>query len=101
MHCLSKYPAKISEINLDYIKRYKELFKVKIGYSDHSMSTTLPALAVIKGAECIEKHLTINRSDIGPDHAFALEPEEFFTMVKNIKEADIIKNNFNLKEKKK
>ena len=101
MHCLSKYPAKISEINLDYIKRYKELFKVKIGYSDHSMSTTLPALAVIKGAECIEKHLTINRSDIGPDHAFALEPEEFSTMVKNIKEADIIKNNFNLKEKKK
>ena len=100
MHCLSKYPAKISDINLNHIKKLKKYFKVKIGYSDHTMSTFIPAMAVYKGAVCIEKHLTYSRKAKGPDHNFALEPHEFKLMVNNIREVEVMIKNKKFVEKK-
>lgn len=100
MHCLSKYPATVEDINIHYIKKLKKTFSVNVGYSDHTMSTVIPALAVMCGAQCIEKHLTLNRKAKGPDHSFALEPNEFKEMVINIRTTEKLIKNKNLIEKK-
>jgi len=60
----------------------------KIGLSDHTTSTLTPSLAVAKGADIIEKHFTISRYLSGPDHKFALEPDELTEMVDLIKQTE-------------
>ena len=92
LYCVSNYPTKVSDINLNDILKLKKKYNCIIGFSDHTMSTLLPSLAVMKGARVIEKHLTLNRKLKGPDHGFALEPNEFKDMVKNIREIEKIKS---------
>ena len=88
LHCNSAYPTPISDANLSSIPYLMKNFNVKCGYSDHTMSTTIPALAVALGASVVEKHITMNRNLNGPDHSFALEPNELKEMVINIREAE-------------
>ena len=59
------------------IKTIKTALCCSVGYSDHSFGITAPIAAVALGAVLIEKHLTINRSLEGPDHAAILEPGVF------------------------
>ncbi len=88
LHCVIGYPPPITDINLRVITTLKRAFNVPVGYSDHSMSVSLPAAAVAVGACIIEKHYTLDRKMKGPDHPFALEPNELKAMVKNIREVD-------------
>jgi N-acetylneuraminate synthase/N,N'-diacetyllegionaminate synthase len=60
-------------------------FGVPVGLSDHTMEIEIPIAAVTLGACVIEKHFTLDRRLPGPDHPFALEPDEFKTMVKGIR----------------
>ena len=85
MHCVSRYPTNDDEINLSRIGILKKNFNSLVGFSDHSMSTIIPAFAVSLGARVIEKHITLSRKSSGPDHPFALEPKEFKEMVQNIR----------------
>jgi len=89
LHCSINYPPDFKDLNLNAIKTLKLSFQVPIGYSDHTMSTTIPAVAVALGACIIEKHFTLNRKLKGPDHKFALEPNELKQMVKNIRETEL------------
>ena len=66
----------------------KERFGVKVGVSDHSMTNTLPITAVALGATVVEKHIILDRNMGGPDSAFSMEPEEFASMVKAIREVE-------------
>ena len=50
---------------------------VKYGYSDHTLGIEVPIAAVALGATVIEKHLTLDRCDEGPDHKASLEPTDF------------------------
>ena len=89
LHCVNAYPTPMSEINLNMIEVLKDFKGVnKVGLSDHTQSTLTPALAVAKGATVIEKHFTLDRSMKGPDHHFALEPNELKEMVSNIRQAE-------------
>jgi sialic acid synthase SpsE len=54
----------------------RERFDAVIGLSDHTPGTTVPVAAITLGAAIIEKHVTLRRTDGGPDAAFSLEPEE-------------------------
>ena len=56
MHCVSKYPLRIKDINLDMIDFYKKKFDGIIGYSDHTSGINACVYAVLKGARVIEKH---------------------------------------------
>lgn len=84
LHCVSEYPTPYEHVNLRFMERLKQ-FHVNVGLSDHTLGTEVAVAAVARGATVIEKHLTISRTQRGPDHYFALEPEEFRNMVNQIR----------------
>jgi N-acetylneuraminate synthase len=90
LHCVSAYPADKDKLNLQAIQTLKSAFKCKVGYSDHSLGITAPIVAVALGASIIEKHITLDRTVEGPDHAASLEPTEFKNMVTGIREAEVM-----------
>jgi pseudaminic acid synthase len=87
LRCNSGYPAVASEMSLSGITEMNERWGVPIGLSDHTIGLTAAVVAVSLGATVIEKHLTIDRSDGGPDAAFSAEPAEFAELVRAVKEA--------------
>lgn len=98
LHCVSGYPAKAQEMNLSTIPDIVKKFKVVAGLSDHILNTTVSIAAAALGASIIEKHLTIKRSDGGPDAAFSLEPQELKDMIKAVHQIELAigKPNYNI-----
>lgn len=90
LHCSLKYPIRLSECNLGIIETLRHAFPAnKIGYSDHTEEISSAAVqAVYLGAEIIEKHITLDKNMNGPDHFFALEPQELKKMVRDIRKAE-------------
>lgn len=85
LHCTTEYPAPPEEVNLKVIETLRTAFGVKVGYSDHTMGIQAPIAAVSLGATLIEKHFTLDRKMIGPDHMASLEPIELKNMVNAIR----------------
>ena len=88
MQCTTAYPTKLIDINLNVLNNYKNLFRLDIGFSDHSKSILSPSLAVAIGASVIEKHFTINQNLIGPDHKASLNGKQLKQMIENIRETE-------------
>jgi pseudaminic acid synthase len=88
LKCTSAYPSLPEDMNLRTIPDMAASFDVPVGLSDHTLGIAVPVAAVTLGACIIEKHLTLRRSDGGPDGAFSQEPEEFCTMVKAVRTAE-------------
>ena len=94
LQCTSKYPTPIEALNLSVIPKMKERYNVPIGFSDHSVEPLIgPLTAVGFGATIIEKHFTLDKNLPGPDHSFAVTPQELELMVKSIRQADKSKGN--------
>lgn len=85
MHCTSAYPALDETLNLRAIQTMGHDLGVPIGYSDHSTGIEATLGAVALGAVVIEKHLTLDRTMAGPDHAASLEPAEFRALVDGVR----------------
>lgn len=85
LKCVSAYPTPYEEINLRMISTLAKTYDCAVGLSDHSMGSVVPVAAAALGIKMIEKHLTLRRSDGGPDGAFSMEPEEFKEMITNIR----------------
>ena len=85
LHCTTNYPCPMEEVNLLAMNTIKEAFKIKVGYSDHTLGIEVPIAAVALGAEVIEKHFTLDKNMEGPDHKASLNPEELKLMVKSIR----------------
>ena len=77
MHCVSAYPTPVEQSHLRKIAALADKFACPVGLSDHTLGIAVASGAVALGACMIEKHLTLDRSEGGPDAAFSLEPEEF------------------------
>ena len=88
LHCVSWYPADFDMINLRGMHTLRNRYGLPVGYSDHSLGTTLPAAAVAMGARCIEKHYTLDPTAFGPDHKASLSPAELKEMVTRIREVE-------------
>jgi N-acetylneuraminate synthase len=88
LHCTTEYPAPITEVNLRAMESIREAFCVSVGYSDHTAGSEVAIAAVAMGAEVIEKHITLDRSLQGPDHAASMEPDEFSEMARCIRSVE-------------
>jgi pseudaminic acid synthase len=88
LKCTSAYPSLPEDMNLRTIPHMAESFDLPVGLSDHTLGIAVPIAAVSLGACIIEKHLTLRRSDGGPDSAFSLEPLEFQAMVEAVRTAE-------------
>lgn len=85
LHCNTEYPTPMKDVNLRAMQTLKEKFNQKIGYSDHTLGIEVPIAAVALGAEIIEKHFTLDKSMIGPDHKASLNPIELKNMIDSIR----------------
>lgn len=88
LHCVTQYPAPPENLNLRAIKTLKRIFGLPTGFSDHSTSIYLSAVAVALGADVIEKHFTLNKDLPGPDHSASLNPEELKELVSTIRNTE-------------
>lgn len=88
LKCTSDYPAAPEKANLMTMVDMRDRYRVKVGVSDHSMTNTIPMTAVALGATVVEKHFILDRSLGGIDSAFSLNPEEFASMVKVVREVE-------------
>jgi len=88
LRCASLYPAPAEIMNLRSMATLREAFGVPVGLSDHTEGIAVPTGAVALGAELIEKHFTLDRSMTGPDHAFAIEPDELKALVTAIRDVE-------------
>lgn len=85
LQCTTNYPAPLGETNLRAMVSMGEQLAVRIGYSDHTDGNYASSAAVALGARIIEKHLTLDRSMPGPDHAASANPQEFADLVRSIR----------------
>jgi N,N'-diacetyllegionaminate synthase len=88
LRCASLYPAPAAIMNLRAIETMRGAFGVPTGLSDHTEGIGIAGAAVALGASLYEKHFTLSRKLEGPDHAFALEPEELRQMIAAIRDVE-------------
>jgi N-acetylneuraminate synthase len=88
LHCTTNYPCPPEEVNLHAMVTLRDAFKVRVGYSDHTLGIDIPIAAVALGAEVIEKHFTLDKSMVGPDHLASLDPVELGEMVRSIRRVE-------------
>ena len=89
LHCNTEYPTLMEDVNLRAMKTIESAFKVKVGYSDHTNGIEISIAAVAIGASIIEKHFTLDKNMIGPDHKSSLNPVELEQMVKSIRNIEL------------
>ncbi|HTI67120.1 MAG TPA: pseudaminic acid synthase [Caulobacteraceae bacterium] len=87
LHCVSDYPARFPDANLRMVPRLAADFGCVTGLSDHTPGTAAAVAAVALGACIIEKHLTLDRGEGGPDAAFSLEPHELANLTRDCRHA--------------
>ncbi|MDY0129035.1 MAG: N-acetylneuraminate synthase [Methanosarcina vacuolata] len=88
LHCITSYPAKAEEANLNVIKTLRSCFKLPVGLSDHTLGINISLAARVLGACVIEKHFTLDNKLPGPDHGASLDPEELRALVNGIREIE-------------
>ncbi len=88
LHCNSTYPAAFEDINLRFMNQLRR-FDVPVGYSGHERGIAVSTVASALGASIIERHITLDRTMEGPDHAASLEPQGFQKMVRDIRQVSM------------
>ena len=91
LYCVSNYPSKIEDFNLNNISILKKNFKCTIGLSDHSNNNMVSIIASSEGAEVFEKHIALKNQKKGFDIAFSLKGDEIKSFINQVKLVDKIK----------
>lgn len=99
LKCTSAYPAKLEDANLLTMADLKDRFGVTVGFSDHTLGTTAPIVAVSLGAKVIEKHFILDKSIGGADADFSLDKDEFKEMVEAVRDTQKLLGTVNYKPK--
>ncbi len=89
LHCNTEYPTPYEDANIRAMNDIRAHFGGRVGYSDHTLGIEAPIAAVALGAEIIEKHFTLDRTMIGPDHSCSLEPDELKQMISCIRHIEL------------
>lgn len=88
LHCTTEYPAPVQEANLRVIGTLRQCFGLSAGYSDHTPGIAVALAAAALGASVIEKHITLDRNQPGPDHRASLEPAELVQLLRGIRQIE-------------
>lgn len=88
LHCVTEYPAPFAEVHLRAMELLRKTFGLRVGYSDHTVGTSIALAAVARGATVLEKHFTLDRGLPGPDHKASLEPDELVRLVREVREIE-------------
>lgn len=88
LHCNSQYPTPYEDVNLKAINTMNSEFNLPIGYSDHTIGLEISVAAVALGATIIEKHFTLDKNFVGPDHKASMNPTEFKALVNAIRNVE-------------
>ena len=84
--CTSTYPCPVENLNLGRIITLSGAYPVcNIGYSGHEVGLWTTLCAVAMGASIIERHITLDRTMVGSDHASSIEPQGLTKLVKEIR----------------
>jgi N-acetylneuraminate synthase len=89
LQCVSAYPTPLREVNVSILESFRSRYGVPTGLSDHTEDPVIaPTVAAAMDAAIIEKHLTLDKRSEGPDHSFALEPDQLSSLVKAVRDAE-------------
>lgn len=88
LYCVPDYPTKIQDLNFNRMEKLRELFKLPVGFSDHTTGIWASIEAVRLGAVVVEKHFTCSRSLAGCDQVASVEPYEMKLLVKSIRQME-------------
>ena len=87
LHCISGYPTPVEQCNLMTIPDMKNCFGLPVGLSDHTLGIEVSIASIALGASVIEKHVTLDASDKGPDSEFSIEPDQLNSLCIKCKSA--------------
>ena len=90
MHSISKYPCEEKDLNLNIIKKMKEKYNCKVGYSGHEPSVSPSLVAVCLGATSLERHITLDRTMYGSDQAASLEKAGLKNLIETVRKVPIV-----------
>ena len=88
LHCVSNYPCSDESLNLKCIQSMKKKFGYDVGFSDHSIGSGAAIASLAMGATIVEKHFTLDKNMVGPDHLASSTPEEFKELVCQIRRVE-------------
>jgi len=88
MHCISTYPMKDEDANLNSIKTLRDKYNCDIGYSGHEVGLAVSYGAAALGITALERHITLDRSMYGSDQSASVEPPGFATLVGAVRKID-------------
>jgi N-acetylneuraminate synthase len=89
LQCTAAYPAPLEALNIRVVRTLAETFGVLTGFSDHSADPLVAPLAAVgQGAVVLEKHFTVDKELPGPDHRFALNPDELRRMIRAVRDTE-------------
>lgn len=88
MHCVSTYPMKPQDANLNVIKTLQEKYNCDVGYSGHEVGTAISCAAAALGITSLERHITLERTMYGSDQAASLEPAEMRVLVGSMRKIE-------------
>lgn len=88
LQCTTNYPSRIDDANLEAMISMRDGLRVNVGYSDHTVESFACYAAVALGADLIEKHFTLDKNLVGPDHSTSYDPIEFSELVIGIRKIE-------------
>ncbi|MBU2379937.1 MAG: N-acetylneuraminate synthase family protein [Alphaproteobacteria bacterium] len=88
LHCVSNYPAPVSDANLRAMDTLAVAFGRPVGWSDHTLGDAVSLAAVARGAVVVEKHFTLDNGLAGPDHAMSMDPEGLARLIAGIRSVE-------------
>jgi len=89
LHCISNYPTPYQDVNLNVMRELKKRFGFPVGFSDHTIGIECALASVGMGACIIEKHVTLDKTQAGPDHKASATIEEFEQLVVAIRNIEM------------
>ncbi|OAN49248.1 N-acetylneuraminate synthase [Paramagnetospirillum marisnigri] len=85
LHCVSNYPAAFEDSNLRAMDTLRAAFGLPVGYSDHTLGIEVALAAVAREACILEKHFTLDKTMVGPDHTASLDPSELAALIRGVR----------------